>query len=98
MSLHVVAVITAKPGSEDAVREALQGLVGPTREEEGCLSYDLSESDAAPGTFVTIEQWSDPSDLDQHLATPHVQHALGTVGDQLAAPPAIHPLRPVDVS
>ena len=28
MSLHVVAVITAKPGSEDAVRDAMAGLVG----------------------------------------------------------------------
>ncbi|MDQ6687064.1 MAG: antibiotic biosynthesis monooxygenase, partial [Actinomycetota bacterium] len=57
MSVHVVAVITAKPGSEDAVRAAMRDIVGPTRDEEGCLSYDLSESAAAPGTFVTVEEW-----------------------------------------
>ena len=60
MSLSVVAVITAKPGSEDAVREAMQGLVAPTRAEEGCLSYSLSESVAAPGTFVTVEDVERP--------------------------------------
>ena len=97
MSIHVVAVITAKPGSEDAVRDALRALVGPTRAEEGCLSYDLHESVAAPGAFVTTELWSDPSDLDKHLATDHVQGALATVGDHLAEPPAIHPLTPIDV-
>ena len=97
MSLHVVAVITAKPGSEDAVREAMSGLVAPTREEAGCLRYDLSESSSSPGTFVTVEEWSDPSDLDQHLATDHVQGALASVGEQLAAPPAIHPLKPLVV-
>lgn len=48
MSVNVVAVITAKPGSEDAVRAALEALVAPTRAEAGCLSYDLSESVAAP--------------------------------------------------
>ncbi len=67
MSLHVVAVITAKPGSEDAVRAAMQGLVEPTRGEDGCISYSLSESSTAPGTFVTVEEWNDPADLDQHM-------------------------------
>ncbi|WP_216822880.1 putative quinol monooxygenase [Aeromicrobium sp. A1-2] len=97
MSVQVVAVITAKPGSEDAVRAAMQGLVAPTREEAGCLAYDLSESTAAPGTFVTIEQWSDPSDLDSHMQTPHIQSALAVLGTELSAPPAIHPLTPLVV-
>ena len=97
MSINVVAVITAKPGSEDAVREAMQGLVAPTRAEDGCLSYDLSESVAAPGTFITVEEWNDPSDLDSHMQTPHIQSALAVLGTELAAPPAIHPLKPLIV-
>ena len=97
MSLHVVAVITAKPGSEDAVRQAMKGLVGPTREEEGCVGYDLSESTAAPGTFITVEEWNGPSDLDKHMQTEHIQSALGVLGSELAEPPAIHPLAPLDV-
>ena len=97
MSLSVVAVITAKPGSEDAVREAMQGLVAPTRAEEGCLSYSLSESVAAPGTFITVEEWSDPSDLDKHMETEHIQGALAVLGSELAVAPAIHPLTPLDI-
>jgi quinol monooxygenase YgiN len=96
VSINVVAVITAKPGSEDAVRAAMQGLVAPTRDEEGCLSYSLSESSTAPGTFVTIEEWNDPSDLDKHMETEHIQGALAVLGSELAAPPAIHPLTPID--
>ena len=97
MSTSVVAVITAKPGSEDAVRNAMKDLVEPTRAEDGCLSYDLSESSSSPGTFVTVEQWSDPSDLDKHLQTEHVQGALAVLGSELATAPAIHPLTPLDV-
>ncbi|WP_018155878.1 putative quinol monooxygenase [Demetria terragena] len=97
MSINVVAVITAKPGSEDVVREAMKGLVEPTRSEEGCISYDLSESAASAGTFVTVEVWSDPADLDKHLETPHIQNALAVLGSELAAPPAIHPLTPLNV-
>ena len=97
MSFHVVAVITAKPGSEDAVREAMQSLVTPTRAEEGNIAYELSESLAEPGTFVTIEEWDDPSDLDKHMETEHIQSALAVLGSELAAPPAIHPLKPLPV-
>ena len=93
--LTVVAVITAQPGKEDVVRAALSALVPPTREEPGCRSYELSESLAAPGTFVTVETWAAQADLDAHLQTPHVQQAFAAAGDALAAAPAIHPLQPV---
>lgn len=97
MSIHTVAVITAKPGSEDVVRDALTALVPPTRAEEGNIAYDLSESSAEPGTFVTVEEWTDEAALGAHMETEHIQHALATVGDALAVPPAIHPLKPIDV-
>ena len=92
--LHVVALITAKPGSEAVVHEALTELLGHTRQEQGCRRYDLFESAATPGTYVTVEEWTDQAALDAHLASPHIAAALSTVGDALAAPPAIHPLTP----
>ncbi len=92
--IDTVAVITAKPGSEDAVGAALRDLVAPTREEAGCVSYDLFESAAAPGTFVTIERWNGQADLDAHMQTPHIAAALAATADHLAEPPAIHPLVP----
>ena len=57
--LQVVATIPAKPEAADAIREALTTLVAATRAEEGCLAYDLFESASAPGTFVTVERWTD---------------------------------------
>ncbi len=93
--LPVVAVIVAKPGSEGPVREALQSLVEPTRAEAGCRGYELYESAAAPGTFVTVESWDAQSDLDQHMQSEHVAAALTAAADHLAVPPAIHPLTAV---
>jgi quinol monooxygenase YgiN len=94
--LHVVAVISAKPGSEDIVRDALASLIEPTRGEDGNISYTLSESEAAPGTFITEEVWRSHEDLGAHMTTPHIQAALGIAGEHLAAPPAIHPLSPIE--
>ena len=44
--LPVVAVITAKAGSEQQVQQALTALVEPTRSEPGCVSYYLFVSAA----------------------------------------------------
>jgi quinol monooxygenase YgiN len=94
--LDVVAVLTAKPGSESVVRSALESLVEPTRAEEGCISYHLFDSLADPTVFVTIEKWRSQADLDGHMQTPHIQAALGAAGEHFAVPPAIHPLAPVE--
>jgi quinol monooxygenase YgiN len=95
--LDVVAVLTARPGSEDPMREALTALVEPTRAEAGCLSYDLYASNSEPTVFITIEKWRSQEDLDAHMQTEHIQNALATARDHFAAAPAVHPLTRVVV-
>lgn len=94
--LHVVATIPARPESADQIRTVLQTLADATRQEEGCLAYDLYASAAAPGTFVTVERWRDQADLDAHLSTPHLAAAFAAAGAHLAGEVAIHPLVPID--
>lgn len=96
--LQVVATIPARPESVHDVRAALVELAAATRGEEGCLSYELFESGAAPGTFVTVESWRAQDDLDSHLASAHVARAFEVAGPLLAGEVAIHPLTPVDGS
>ena len=93
--LQVVATIPAKPEAADAVREALTTLAEATRAEEGCLAYDLFESGSTPGTFVTVERWTDTAALDAHMATPHVAAAFAAAAGALSGEVAIHPLQPV---
>ena len=92
-ALDVVAVITAKSGSEATVEHALQVLVGHSRNDHGCVSYDLFASDSVPGTLVTIEKWQSQEDIDAHMASPHMAAALAAVGDHFDGFPAIHHLR-----
>ena len=94
--LDVVAVLSAKPGSESILRQALADLVGPTRAEPGCISYELFASATDAAVFITVEKWRSQDDLDAHMQTDHIQKALTTVGDAFGAAPAIHPLSPVD--
>ena len=43
-SLTVVAQIKAKPGKESQVRQELLSLVAPSRQDDGCLNYDLHQA------------------------------------------------------
>lgn len=95
--LKVVAVIVAKPGSEDIVRGALADLVEPTREEAGCVSYELYSSAASADTFITVEVWNSQADLEAHMQTPHIARTFEVAGEHLASAPSIHPLAPVVV-
>ncbi len=96
--VNVVATIPVKPEAVDQVRAALVTLAAATRDEEGCVSYDLYESAAAPGTFVTIERWTDAAALDAHMGTPHVATAFAAAGEALSGEVQIHSLTPVDVA
>ncbi|MEO7069320.1 MAG: putative quinol monooxygenase [Nostocoides sp.] len=90
--LDVVAVIRAQAGHEDSVRSALQALATATRQEEGCMSYDLKVASDQPTVFVTVERWRGAEDLAAHMQAPHLLAALESAGPYLAAPPAIYPL------
>jgi quinol monooxygenase YgiN len=93
--LHVVATIPVKAEHVEAMREALTGLTEATRQEPGCVAYDLYESAAAPGVFVTVERWTDQAALDAHMQSPHIAAAFAAADGALSGDVAIHPLLPV---
>ena len=72
----LTAMVKAKPGQEEAVREALMSLVQPTRKEPGCLCYNLHQSKSDLSQFMFYEQWASKEALDAHGKTPHMK-ALG---------------------
>jgi quinol monooxygenase YgiN len=75
-SCEVVAVITAKPGSESIIEGTLRTLAAHRRNDHGCIAYDLFASDSVPGTFITIEKWESQEDIDAHMASPHLAEVI----------------------
>ena len=84
--LTVVAEMMAKPGKEDELRRHLLALVEPTRQEDGCVQYDLHQSTGEAGRFVFFENWQSREALDRHLQTPHLL-AFGRAAGELLAEP-----------
>jgi quinol monooxygenase YgiN len=78
----LTAMVKAKQGQEDAVKEALLSLVEPTRKEPGCLCYNLHQSKADPTQFMFYEQWASQADLAAHGKTPHMKALGGKLKDK----------------
>jgi quinol monooxygenase YgiN len=87
--LTVIAVLKAKAGKEEALKEAITGCIAPTRAEEGCINYDLHQSLDNKGTFTLYENWRSKQDLDAHLQMPYLQALLGRAEELFSEPPDI---------
>jgi len=96
MAVTVLAIIKAKPGMEVRVEQALKDLIEPTREEFGCINYDLHVLMDQPGEFMFYENWQSKEDLDDHLNRPHLQNFLAQAEEILAEPVSISLFRKID--
>ena len=85
----VFALVKAKPGMEETVKQELSALVGPTRAEQGCINYDLHQSLDHEGHFRFYENWTSKELLDRHLQSAHVTRFIAKADQLLAEPPEI---------
>lgn len=68
----VIATLTIKPGSLEALRPHAEACIAATRQEKGCISYDLNASLTDPDTLVFVEKWEQREDLTAHSKQPHL--------------------------
>ncbi len=81
-----IAVLKAKTGQRQALKEALLALIEPTRAEPGNLDYVLFELRDEHGTFYMREAFKDQAALDAHFAMPYFQRFAATAGALLDEP------------
>jgi quinol monooxygenase YgiN len=100
--LHVVAIITAKPGQRDAVLAAVRDNLPAVRAEEGCIEYvPVVDVEGGPDTlakigpdsFMVIEKWASEETLRAHAASAHMAAYAARVKDLLVSR-VIHVLVP----
>ena len=98
--IHVLAIITAKPGMRDQMLEAYRGNVAAVRAEDGCVAYEavVDVRNPAPGfaqfgpdKFVVVEKWASLDALKAHAVAPHMK-AYGERVKDFIADRAIHVL------
>lgn len=88
--IHVLAVITAKPGMREKILEHFRANMPAVHAEKGCVEYvptidaDGSPAVYGPDAFVVIEKWETMADLKAHGASPHMAAYGAKVRDMVA--------------
>lgn len=70
--LTIVANVTAKPESVELVKAELEKLLPITREEKGCIRYDLHRDNEDPNHFLFYETWTTRALWQKHMNAPHL--------------------------
>jgi len=87
----LVAKLKAKPEHIDSVKAGLHGLVAPTRQEAGCIKYDLHQDQKDPSVFIFIEEWESAAHLENHSKADHIK-AFGIASKGKMESRDLHPL------
>lgn len=88
-AITVVASFQAKTGRRDELKKALLALIAPTREEAGCLNYDLHQLQENPDKFLFHENWTSRAHLDAHLQNTHIRMLLPRMEELCTSMPEI---------
>src|SRR5258706_4168423 len=100
--IHVIAVITAKPGQRESLLAQFRANIPAVRAEQGCLEYGTAvdaepalkiQTSYGPDTVVVVEKWESLDALQAHGAAPHMV-AFSAKTRELVASRAIHILQP----
>ncbi len=79
--IHVLAIITAKPGMRDTILAAFRANMPAVHAEKGCIEYQpvidvenfgAIQTPLGPDSFVVVEKWATADDLKAHGAAPHM--------------------------
>ena len=68
----------------------LKALCEPSRQEDGCLFYNMGMEDADKGVIMAMEGWRDRAALDTHLALPSVLALLDEFAGKFSNDVQIH--------
>lgn len=79
--LTVVAKVVARQESAEDVKKELLKMIAPTRNEKGCIKYDLHQDNQDPAQFVFYETWESAACLENHMSTDHYKNYVSSVAN-----------------
>ena len=71
MTITKRVTFIAKDGCEDKMKELLSAMVKPSKAEDGCLMYEITQLKNNRKKFMAFETWRDEAALDGHKASAH---------------------------
>jgi quinol monooxygenase YgiN len=86
--IHVLVPCVIEQRHLARALEVYRELVAATRQEDGCLSYELLQQTDDPTRFVLVEEWESQEHLDAHTRTEHFTRLVAELESLEVAAPA----------
>ncbi|GAA3923260.1 putative quinol monooxygenase [Actinoplanes auranticolor] len=91
----LLVTVRVRADGMTTLREELRKVVTATRQEDGCLIYEVHESASEPGEIVFYERWASPALLARHQAQDFMAGFAETVTPYLLGEPDTVVLKPL---
>ncbi|WP_164521386.1 putative quinol monooxygenase [Iodobacter ciconiae] len=89
MSMYIFATLESLPHTVEEVRAVLRNMAVSSRQEPGCLHYQLLQSAEQPTLLHVFEEYKDAESISAHQASPHYQNYRQIISDKLARQPSV---------
>lgn len=74
MQITKKVTFIAKDDHIQQLKTMLEAMVLPSRQEQGCLKYNIYQIENEPKRFIVIEAWEDEDALEGHKHSKHYKH------------------------
>ncbi|PHR69563.1 MAG: antibiotic biosynthesis monooxygenase [Arcobacter sp.] len=71
MTITRQIIFLAKRDCIEELKALLKATVKPSKEEDGCLIYDVFQTKNNPVEFIQIDSWENKEALDKHYESEH---------------------------
>ena len=78
--IHIIAKNSVKKDQIETFKVLTKELILKSKEEEGCIAYDLYEDMNNPTVLTFIEIWADEEAIEQHNKSEHFKKIVPKLG------------------
>jgi quinol monooxygenase YgiN len=84
--VHAIAHLDARPDRVEELGSLLTSLLEPTRQEAGCIRFELQQNRDFPTEFAVVSEWLNDQAVQAHVGAFYTQHALCKLPELLTTP------------
>ena len=74
MTITKTVVFIAKENCVEDLKSLLKTMVEPSKNEVGCLLYEIYQVEDNRNKFIVIESWENEASLDGHKVSKHYKY------------------------
>ncbi len=79
--LILIAKFELKPNYIEEFINLSEGMLEPSRSEDGCIHYELLQNPYNPALFTFYEKWKSQADLEEHFEKHYFGEFVNNISD-----------------